>query len=135
MRVLGNETRVKVLKNKMAPPFNQAEFDIFYGQGISHEGEIIDLGVKLNIIDKAGAWYSYNGERIGQGKDNVREFLRDRHDMASEIEAKIREQLLPKTNKVNGGGNANTSAENAAGAGGKTKAKGKAKADSSVEEA
>jgi recombination protein RecA len=89
--ILGSETRVKVLKNKMAPPFKQAEFDIFYDQGISREGEIIDLGSKLNLIEKSGAWYSYKGERIGQGRDNVREFLRARPELASEIEAKIRE--------------------------------------------
>jgi recombination protein RecA len=89
--ILGSETRVKVLKNKMAPPFKQAEFDIFYNQGISREGEIIDLGSKLNLIEKSGAWYSYKGERIGQGRDNVREFLHSHPDMAAEIEAKIRE--------------------------------------------
>jgi recombination protein RecA len=94
--ILGNETRVKVLKNKMAPPFREAQFDILYNEGISHEGEIIELGVHLGLIDKSGAWYSYNGERIGQGKDNVREFLRERSDMADEIEKRIREQLLMK---------------------------------------
>lgn len=91
--VIGNETRVKVVKNKVAPPFKQAEFDIMYGAGISREGEIIDLGVEARIIDKAGAWYSYNGERIGQGKDNVREFLKERPEMAFEIENKVRESL------------------------------------------
>ena len=95
--VLGNETRVKVVKNKVAPPFRQAEFDILYGEGTSREGEIIDLGVKLEIIDKSGAWYSYNGERIGQGRDNVRNFLKGHPEMADTIDAQIRAQLLPKT--------------------------------------
>ncbi len=93
--VVGNETRVKVVKNKVAPPFKQVEFDILYGEGISHAGEVLDLGVAQGIIEKSGAWYSYNGERIGQGRDNVRQFLRDNPDIASEIEARIREQLLP----------------------------------------
>ena len=75
--VIGNETRVKVVKNKMAPPFKQAEFEILYGEGISREGELIDLGVKQNLVEKSGAWYSYNGDRIGQGKDNVRNFLKE----------------------------------------------------------
>ncbi|NNM83400.1 MAG: recombinase RecA [Burkholderiales bacterium] len=88
--VIGNETRVKVVKNKVSPPFKQAEFDILYGEGISREGEIIELGVQHKLIDKSGAWYSYNGEKIGQGKDNVREFLRSNPELAHEIEAKIR---------------------------------------------
>ncbi len=92
--ILGNETRVKVVKNKVAPPFRQTTFDILYGQGISREGEIIDMGVNLGFVDKAGAWYSYNGDRIGQGKDNVRNFLKEHPEMAQEIEAKIREKLL-----------------------------------------
>jgi recombination protein RecA len=91
--VIGNETRVKVVKNKVAPPFREAIFDILYGEGISRQGEIIDLGVQAKLVDKAGAWYSYNGERIGQGKDNAREFLRENPDMAREIENKIRESL------------------------------------------
>jgi recombination protein RecA len=94
--VIGNETRVKVVKNKVAPPFKQVEFDLLYGEGISREGEIIDLGVKQDIVDKAGAWYSYNGDRIGQGKDNVRNFLKENPDVAQEIEGRIREALLPK---------------------------------------
>ncbi|MFO8154777.1 MAG: recombinase RecA [Pseudomonadota bacterium] len=94
--VLGNETRVKVVKNKVAPPFKQAEFDILYGEGISREGEIIDYGVKEGLIDKSGAWYSYNGERIGQGKDNVRQYLKDNPDTAATIEAAIRERLMPQ---------------------------------------
>ncbi len=88
--VIGSETRVKVVKNKVAPPFRQADFDILYGEGISRHGEMIDLGVLHKVIEKSGAWYSYNGERIGQGKDNVREFLRDHEAMAADIEAKIR---------------------------------------------
>jgi recombination protein RecA len=87
--VVGSETRVKVVKNKVAPPFREAIFDILYGEGISREGEIIELGVEYKIVDKAGAWYAYNGEKIGQGKDNVREFLKTRPEMAKEIEAKI----------------------------------------------
>jgi len=93
--ILGNETRVKVLKNKVAPPFKKAEFDILYNQGISREGEIITLGVDLGLVEKAGAWYSYDGTRIGQGKDNVREYLRENPEIAQQIEASIREQLLP----------------------------------------
>ena len=89
--VIGSETKVKVVKNKVAPPFRQAAFDILYGEGISREGEVVDLGSELNIVEKSGAWYSYNGERIGQGKDNAREFLRSHPEMALEIENKIRE--------------------------------------------
>jgi recombination protein RecA len=84
---------VKVVKNKVAPPFREAIFDILYGEGISRQGEIIDLGVQAKIVDKAGAWYSYSGERIGQGKDNAREFLRENPDIAREIENRIRESL------------------------------------------
>ncbi|MCC5811554.1 MAG: recombinase RecA [Ectothiorhodospiraceae bacterium] len=93
--VVGNETRVKVVKNKMAPPFKQAEFEILYGEGISREGELIDLGVKHNLVEKAGAWYSYNGDRIGQGKDNVRQFLKENPQISEELERKLRETLLP----------------------------------------
>ncbi|HEB59208.1 MAG TPA: recombinase RecA [Gammaproteobacteria bacterium] len=93
--VIGNETRVKVVKNKVAPPFKQVQFDLLYGEGISREGEIIDLGVAQGIIDKAGAWYSYNGNRIGQGKDNVRGFLKENPDIATELETRIKEKLLP----------------------------------------
>jgi len=88
--VVGNETRVKVVKNKVAPPFREALFDILYGEGISHEGEIVELGVTHRIVEKSGAWYAYNGEKIGQGKDNAREFLREHPELAKEIEAKIR---------------------------------------------
>jgi recombination protein RecA len=94
--VLGNETRVKVVKNKVAPPFRTAEFEILYGHGISREGEIIDLGVRENIIEKSGAWFSYEGERIGQGKENARDYLIQHPDVAAAIETKIRERLLPK---------------------------------------
>ena len=93
--VIGNQTRVKVVKNKVSPPFREAEFEILYGQGISREGEIIELGATHNIIEKSGAWYSYKGERIGQGKENVREFLKGRPEMAREIEDQIRAKLLP----------------------------------------
>jgi recombination protein RecA len=88
--VVGSETRVKVVKNKVAPPFKQAEFDILYGEGISREGEIIELGVLHKIVEKSGAWYSYKGEKIGQGKDNSREYLKEHKDVAAEIEAKVR---------------------------------------------
>ena len=94
--VIGNETRVKVVKNKVSPPFKIAEFDILYGRGISREGELIDMGVKHNIVDKSGAWYSYGSDRIGQGRDNVREFLANNPEMAAEIEGKIRDLILGK---------------------------------------
>ncbi|WP_421261751.1 recombinase RecA [Aeromonas jandaei] len=92
--VVGNETRVKVVKNKVAPPFKQAEFQIFYGAGISKEGELVDLGVKHKLIDKAGAWYSYNGEKIGQGKANVMKLFAENKALAGEVEVKLRELLL-----------------------------------------
>ena len=91
--VIGSETKVKVVKNKVAPPFKTAEFDILYGEGTSREGEIIDLGVEAKIVDKSGAWYAYKGEKIGQGKDNAREFLRENPDLALEIENRVREAL------------------------------------------
>ena len=94
--VIGNETRVKVVKNKVAPPFRQAEFDILYGEGISRAGELIDLGVSHGVIEKAGTWYSYKGDRIGQGRDNVREFLKEHPELSREIEARIRERALPR---------------------------------------
>jgi len=93
--VIGNQTRVKVVKNKVSPPFKQAEFEILYGIGISRMGEIIDLGVQHGIVDKAGSWYSYGDDRIGQGKENVREFLKNNTAMAEEIEGRIRAKLLP----------------------------------------
>ncbi len=100
--VVGNETRVKVVKNKVAPPFRQADFEIFYGEGISRMGEIIDLGSQLGLIEKSGAWYSYNGDRIGQGRDNVRNFLKENPSIAATIEKQIREQCLtqPKIAEV-----------------------------------
>ena len=91
--VIGSETKVKVVKNKVAPPFKTAEFDILYGEGISRQGEIIDMGVTARILEKSGAWYAYNGEKIGQGKDNAREFLRENPDVAREIENKVRESV------------------------------------------
>ena len=94
--VVGNETKVKVVKNKVAPPFKQVQFEILYGEGISHEGEIIELGVQQGIIDKSGAWYSYKGDRIGQGKENVRNFLKENLEIANEIEGRIRAELLPQ---------------------------------------
>ncbi|WP_298435606.1 recombinase RecA [Ottowia sp.] len=90
---VGNETKVKVVKNKVSPPFKTAEFDIMFGEGISREGEIIDLGVNARVLDKSGAWYAYNGEKIGQGRDNAREFLRENPELAREIENKIRDSL------------------------------------------
>ena len=98
--VIGNQTRVKVVKNKVSPPFKQAELEILYGEGISRHGEIIDLGVQHGIVDKAGSWYSYGDDRIGQGKENVREFLRQNPEVAEEIEGKIRAQLLPKAERA-----------------------------------
>lgn len=99
--ILGNETRVKIVKNKVAPPFKQVEFDILYGEGISRQGEVIDLGVKEKLIDKAGAWYSYQGQKIGQGKDNVRQFLKDNPDIYETLQTQIKEKLLPvKTGQV-----------------------------------
>ncbi len=94
--IVGNQTRVKVVKNKVSPPFKSVEFEILYGFGISHEGEIIDLGVQQGLINKSGSWYSYGDERIGQGKENVREYLKSNPEISRTIEAKIREQLMPK---------------------------------------
>ena len=98
--VIGNQTRVKVVKNKVSPPFKTAEFEILYGEGISREGEIIEHGVQQGIIDKAGSWYSYGSDRIGQGKENVREFLKSNPEVAVEIEKQIRATLLPKSVEV-----------------------------------
>jgi len=94
--VIGNQTRVKVVKNKVAPPFREAEFEILYGAGISRIGEIIDIGVSQGLVEKSGSWYSYNGERIGQGKENARTFLDQHPEIAQDIEGKIREKLLPR---------------------------------------
>ncbi len=90
---VGNRTRVKVVKNKVSPPFKQAEFDIIYGQGISREGGLIDMGVEHGFVRKAGAWYTYDGDQLGQGKENARSFLRDNPDLADELEKKIKEKL------------------------------------------
>lgn len=98
--ILGSETRVKVVKNKVAPPFKQTEFDILYNEGISRESEIINLGTQLGLIDKAGAWYSYQGDKIGQGKDNVRIFLKENPQIAATLEQQIRAQLLPSKTAV-----------------------------------
>ena len=94
--IVGNETRVKVVKNKIAPPFKQAEFQILYGQGINNLGELIDLGVKNGFVEKAGAWYSCNGERIGQGKANATKYLEEHPEMAKDVDGKLRELLLTK---------------------------------------
>ncbi len=105
--VIGNETKVKVVKNKVAPPFKEAHFDILYGEGTSREGEILDLGSDAKIVEKSGAWYSYNGERIGQGKDNARLYLKDRPALAREIENKVREHLgVPTLPVIKAGGDA-----------------------------
>ena len=97
--ILGNETRVKVVKNKVAPPFKQVEFEILYGQGISREGEVISFGVKENLIEKAGSWYSYQGKKIGQGKDNVRQFLKDNPEIYETLQEQLKDILLPSPNK------------------------------------
>jgi recombination protein RecA len=94
--VVGNQTRVKVVKNKVSPPFKIAEFEILYGHGVSREGELIDLGVANNLVEKSGSWYSYNGDRVGQGKENVRQFLLDNPQIADELDHKLRDLLLPK---------------------------------------
>jgi len=95
--VVGNETKVKVVKNKVAPPFKEVTFDILYGEGVSREGEIIELGTKNGVIEKSGAWYSYRGERLGQGKDNVRNILKDKPEIAKAIEQQVREKLLTRS--------------------------------------
>lgn len=95
--IIGNETRVKVVKNKVAPPFKEAEFEILYGEGISFLGELVDLGVKYNFIQKAGSWYSYNNDKIGQGKDNAKTYLKEHPEIAQDIEARIRETALAKS--------------------------------------
>lgn len=98
--IVGNRTRVKVVKNKVAPPFKQADFDIMYGEGISREGSIIDIGAEMNIIEKSGAWYSYKGDRLGQGRENVKEYLKEHREIAAEIDGKIREVLNVGINQV-----------------------------------
>lgn len=100
--IVGNRTKVKVVKNKVAPPFKQAEFDIMYGEGISHEGGLLDIGTDLEIVGKSGAWYSYNDNRLGQGRENAKEYLKNNTNVADEIEKKIREALIEGTAKVTG---------------------------------
>ena len=99
--VVGSQTRVKVVKNKVAPPFREAEFEIMYGTGISREGELIELGVLHNLVEKSGSWYSYKGERIGQGKDNARVFLQQHKDIAQDIEQQLRAKLIPEKATMN----------------------------------
>ena len=111
--VIGSETRVKVVKNKVAPPFRKCEFEILYGEGTSREGEIIDLGVAENLIDKSGAWYSYNGDRIGQGKDNVRQFLREHPEIANAIDQELRKRLLVPVGEAPAAGTAEKAVEEA----------------------
>jgi recombination protein RecA len=111
--VIGNQTRVKVVKNKLAPPFRQCEFDILYNEGISKEGELIDIGAENGIVEKTGAWFSYGKERIGQGKDNARQFLKDNPDTAAEIESRIREKKVVATGQGGGNGEAEPMAEEA----------------------
>jgi recombination protein RecA len=91
--VTGNRTKIKIVKNKMAPPFREAEFDIIYGEGISKEGDLVDLGVQHNLIEKSGAWYSYKGERIGQGRENAKQFLRENSDIFKRVDTELRKQL------------------------------------------
>jgi len=98
--VVGNETRVKVVKNKVSPPFKQAEFQILYGKGINRNGEILDLSVKEGLVEKSGAWYAYNGDKIGQGKANACAYLAENPEVAKDLEAQIRDRLLPKLDKV-----------------------------------
>ena len=100
--VIGSQTRVKVVKSKVAPPFRQCEFDIIYNEGISKEGELVDIGSESGIVDKTGAWYSFNKERIGQGKDNARQFLKDNPDIAAEIEKRIREKAVAAVRAASG---------------------------------
>jgi len=124
--VVGNETRVKVVKNKMAPPFRNTEFEILYGEGTSREGELIDLGVQNNLVDKAGAWYSYRGDRIGQGKENVRKFLCENPHIADEIDNNLRAILLPGSNAAKADAETESKADaktTGKGAAGKKKAK------------
>jgi recombination protein RecA len=109
--VVGNETKVKVVKNKVAPPFKLAHFEILYGEGVSLEGELIELGVKLGIVDKSGAWYSYQGDRIGQGKENVRNFLKENRAIAEDIESRIREEVFPKPESTTPDADAENDAE------------------------
>jgi recombination protein RecA len=97
--VIGNRTRVKVVKNKLAPPFREAEFDIIYGEGISREGDLLDLGVAQNVLEKSGSWFSYKGERIGQGRENARQFLKDNADVRQKLDTELR-KLLGLTQEI-----------------------------------
>ena len=114
--VIGNETRVKVVKNKLAPPFKQAEFEILYGEGASRLGEVIDLGAKIGLIEKSGAWYSCGGTRIGQGKENARAYLRENPELARDLEDKIRAHFLTRPDAVPGADLAGASGGEAGGA-------------------
>ncbi len=102
--MVGNQTRVKVVKNKMAPPFKQVEFDIMYGEGVSKTGELVDLGVKAGIVEKSGAWFSYNSQRLGQGRENAKQFLKDNPDMAAEIEAAVRQECCDSDRRADHAG-------------------------------
>ena len=115
--VVGNQTRVKVVKNKLAPPFKMVEFDIMYGEGISKTGELLDLGIKAGIIEKSGSWFSYGSERIGQGRENARQYLKDRPERASEIETKIRQNAGLLAEALMSGGEGSDDAETASEAG------------------
>jgi recombination protein RecA len=114
--VVGNQTRVKVVKNKMAPPFRVVDFDIMYGEGISKSGELIDLGVKANIVEKSGAWFSYDGQRVGQGRENAKQFMRDNPDVAQAIEARVRAQAGIVADAMLDASGANEESEDAAAA-------------------
>jgi recombination protein RecA len=110
--VVGNQTRVKVVKNKLAPPFRVVEFDIMYGEGISKNGELIDLGIAANVVEKSGAWFSYGGQRIGQGRENAKLFLRENPEIAAEIEGKIRSNAgLVANNMMDNGAGGDEAAE------------------------
>jgi recombination protein RecA len=98
--MIGNRTRVKVVKNKVAPPFKEAEFDIMYGEGISRESNVLDVAVNMDIVEKAGAWFSYDGNRIGQGRENVKQYLKENPEVCNEIEAKIRAKLSAQSNNI-----------------------------------
>ncbi len=102
--IIGNQTKIKVVKNKLAPPFKQVITEILYGEGISREGELIDMGVDAKLVDKSGAWYGYNGERIGQGKDNARQYLRENPALAVKLEAELREKFQPEQGSREEGG-------------------------------
>jgi recombination protein RecA len=109
--IIGNQTKIKVVKNKLAPPFKQVITEILYGEGISREGELIDMGVEAKLVEKAGAWYSYGEERIGQGKDNARGYLRDNPQVAQRLEAELREKFQPEEAVREGGDDAEDDAE------------------------